>query len=389
MRWPFSKPKPETRAAVSYGGPAFSLGTGSGGPVSPYAAENLATVVACVDAIGGGLGTLPALVYRSLGDDGRQEAPNHPVARLIRQPNAHQTWCDWMGMTVAQMLLWGNAISVIEYDGRGQPVALRPVPWANVQVQLLPSGRLAYDIVQYATPWGGTGTPRRFLDDEVYHLRDRSDDGYVGKSRLSRAPDVLAAAISLQTYTASIWDNAAAPSGLVTLPRNITPEGKGRIESFFTSRFTGAGNGKRVMFVDSDTTFSPMSVSPEDAEVLASRRFSVEELCRLFNVPPPIVQDYTHNTFTNASQANLWFAGNCLRPIARKIEAEFSRSVFADPAFHLEIDLSGLMRGDYATRWAANVAAVAAKILTVDEVREAEGYGPMPAAPATDDPPGA
>lgn len=101
------------------------------------------------------------------------------------------------------------------------------------------------------------------------------------------------------------------------------------------------------------------------------------EICRLLNVPPPIVQDYTNNTITNAAQANLWCASNTLAPIARKFEAEFSRSVFSDPAFHVEIDLSGLLRGDYSTRWTASIAAVAAGLLTSDEVRAQEGYGPL------------
>ena len=367
----------ETRASF-FGGPSYSLATG-GGPVAPWAAENLSTVVACVNAISGGLGALPACVYRQLGDAGRVEAPSHPVSRLIRAPNRHQTWPDWVEFTVSQMLLWGNALSVVESDGSGRPTGLRPVPWRDVVVSLLPSGALAYDVVLYQQPWGGTGHPRRFLDSEVLHLRDRSDDGYVGRSRLSRAPDVLNAAIGLQTYSSAVWGNAATPSGMVSVPAGLSPDGLKRMTAYFEAQNTGSANAKRVLFADADAKFTPMSCSPEDAEVLASRRFSVEELCRLFNCPPPIVQSYENNTFTNSAQANTWFATNTLRPIARKIEAEFARSVFADPSgnFHIEIDLSGLMRGDYATRWTANVAAVTARILTANEVREAEGYGPL------------
>lgn len=369
----------ETRAGTVSYGPSFALGNTATGPIQPWQAENLSTVVACVNAIGDGLGTLPARVYRSQGDDGRVEMPGHPISRLIRSPNPFQTWPDWIAFSVAEMLLWGNALSVIEYDGAGRPIALRPVPWRNVRVQMLPTGRLVYDVVSYQTPWGGNGTPRRFLQDEVFHLRDRSDDGYVGRSRLARAPAVLTAAIGLQTFSTAIWDNAATPSGMVTLPRNISPDGKRRFDQFFTDRMAGAHNAKRILYADQDMVFTPMSVSPEDAEVLASRQFSVEEICRLFNVSPPIVQSYEHNTFTNSAQASLWFASNTLAPIARKIEAEFARSVIGDPtgAVHLEIDLSGLMRGDYATRWAANVAAVGAGILTADEVREQEGFGPL------------
>ncbi len=256
------------------------------------------------------------------------------------------------------------------------------MPFNNVTVTMLPSGRLAYDVVLYSTLWGGTGLPRRFFDSEVFHLRDRSDDGLIGRSRISRAPAVLAAAIGLQTFSSAVWDNAATPSGMVTVPPGVSPDGLRRMESYFTDRYTGAFNAKRVVFADAETKFTPLAVSPEDAEVLESRRFTVVEICRLFNVPPPIIQDYSHATFTNASQASTWFATNTLTPWARKIEAEFARSVFADPngAFHIEVDLSGLVRGAYAERWTANVAAVTAGILTADEIRAQEGYGPLPKA---------
>ncbi len=366
-----------------YGGGAYSL-TATGSPVTPFAAENLSTVLACVNAISGGLAALPVTVYRAV-DDGRVEAPKHPVARLTRAPNPHQTWPDWMEWTVAQALLHGNAVSVVESDGAGRPTALIPVPWPSVLVSRLPSGRLAYDVTAFGQPWGSAGPVRRFLDDQVFHLRDRSDDGLVGRSRISRAPDVLGSAIGLQTFSSAIWANAATPSGAVEVGPSISPAGLRRMQQWFEDRYTGAANAKRVLFLDSGSKWTPISVSPEDAEVLASRHFSVVELCRLFNVPPPIIQSYENNTFTNASTASIWFATNTLTPWARKIEAEFARSVFADPSggFHLEIDLSGLVRGDYATRWAANVAAVTARILTPDEIRAQEGYGPLP----KDDPP--
>jgi HK97 family phage portal protein len=122
----------------------------------------------------------------------------------------------------------------------------------------------------------------------------------------------------------------------------------------------------------------PISVSPEDAEVLASRRFTVEELCRLFQVPPPIAGDLSHGTFTNSREAGRWFAQFTLAPWARKIEAEFARSVFGPGSTDcsLEIDLSGLMRGDAEARWQSHKIAVEAGILDPDEVREIEGWNP-------------
>lgn len=354
--------------------------SGTSAFVSVAMAENLSTVCACINALASGLAALPARVYQTQGN-GRVETPGHPVARIIRAPNPYMTWADWVEWTVAQMLLHGNALSVVVRDGAGRPVALNPIPWNTVSVSVLPSGRLAFDVVTSGDGLASSRTAavsRRYLDTDVFFLKDRMDGPYIGRSRISRAPATIDGALELQTYTGSVWSNAATPSVAVTLPATITPAGFRRMEAELNDRSVGARRAKSVMYLDKDTTVTPLSVSPEDAEVLASRKFSVTELCRLFNVPPPIIQDYANNTFTNAETASKWFATNSLAPLARKIESEMSRSVFTDPAFHMEIDLSGLLRGDFASRWAANVAAVTAGILTKDEVREQEGWGPLP-----------
>jgi HK97 family phage portal protein len=371
-RW-FRKPAAEERTIYQAG---WTLAPGAA-RINAIAAENLSTVAACVSAISSALASMPARVYRSLPDGGRAEAPAHPVSRLIQSPNAWQTWPDFVEWLMGQVLLQGNALAAIDVDGAGRPVALTPIPWNFVSPQILPSGRLAFDVVAYASPYGGAGLPRRLFADECLFLKDRSDDGWIGRSRISRAPAVLAAASGLQTYSTAVWDNAATPSGVMTLPANIKPDGIKRIEAWFNERFAGAHNGKRVLFADSGSSFTPVSVSPEDAEVLASRRFSGEEIARLFNVPPPIIGDLSHGTFTNSETAGRWFAMNTLTPWARKIEAEFARVLFNGPGVHIEIDLSGLMRGDFAARWAANVAAVNAGILTPNEIREAEGFNPI------------
>jgi HK97 family phage portal protein len=370
----------ETRAGADafagHLGSAFAPGpTASGQMVNARIAENLSTVLACIGAVGSAIGSLPAFVYRREGR-GRMEVMDHPVARLIRAPNAAQTWPDWIEWTIAQTLLHGNALSMIEHDGAGRPVALVPIPWGNVQPLLLSNGRLAFDVVRITSIWGGNALPRRLLAGEVFHLRDRSDDGLLGRSRLSRAPEVLGNALALQEFAGALWRNQATPSGAVKFPNALKDDVMNRLKVQFQRQHAGTHNAGRVLLLEGGADWQSISLSAEDAEVLASRRFSVEELCRLYQVPPPIIQDYTHNTFTNAAQAALWFAQFSLGPWVRKIEAEFARSVFTDPAMHMEIDLSGLMRGDYAARWAAHAIAVSNKILSPDEVREVEGWNP-------------
>lgn len=333
-------------------------------------------MLACVNAVASGIASLPVYVYRPAPGGGRQEAPEHPVARLLRRPHPRLSWPDVSEFSLAQVLLHGNALFELVRDRAGRVVELRPIPWSRVNVVQLPSGRLAYDVTE-------GGERRRLLEDDVIHLRDRSDDGLVGRSRLSRAAPVLANALGLQAWSQAMWERGGSPSGVIRLPGVMSDEAFERFKAQMQEQHTGLKNLRRMLILEGGGEWQANAVSPEDAEMLASRRFATEEICRVFGVPPPIVQSYEHNTFTNSAQASLWFASNTLAPWCRKLEAVLSAALFGadDDSMSIEIDLSGMMRGDYSARWEANVKAVAAGILTVDEVRQQEGWNPLPAAP--------
>jgi HK97 family phage portal protein len=294
-------------------------------------------------------------------------------------PNEHQSWVDWIEWTLASALLRGNAASEILTDGRGVVVGLRPIPWEAVSVQLLTTGRLVYDVTQINGLYGGSGRPRRLLQHEVLHLRDRSDDGLVGRSRLQRAASVVSTAISTQTFADSLYRNGINPSGAVELDNRLDEKAQKRLAESFRSAFAGASNAAKALVLDQGMKWKSISISPEDAEFLASRRFTVEELARIYNVPPPMAGDLSHGSFANVETLLRFFAQGTLTPWVRKLEAEFTRSVFsaASRGTHsLELDLSGLLRGDPAQRWASWKIAVDAGILDADEVREEEGWNP-------------
>jgi HK97 family phage portal protein len=351
-----------------------------GGATDPRAAENLSTVLACVSAISSAMASLPAYVYR-VEDNGWVIDEGNPVARLISQgPNQHQTWSDWVEWTMASVLLRGNAVSEIVTDGRGAITALRPVPWEWVSIQLLPNGRLTYDVVELTNIHGGTGRPRRLLQDEVFHLRDRSDDGLIGRSRLQRAAAVLASGLSVQEFAIALYSNGINPSGALEVEGRLGDEQRARLTTAFREGFAGPSKTAKAMILDQGLKWQQISISPEDAEFLASRRFTVEELCRLYNVPPPVAGDLTHGTFTNTETLIRWFAQATLTPWITKVQSEFSRSVFTSSNRRLEIDLSGLLRGDPATRWSAWKIAIDAGVLSPEEVRLEEGFNPRPAA---------
>jgi HK97 family phage portal protein len=220
------------------------------------------------------------------------------------------------------------------------------------------------------------------LADEVFHLKDRSDDGLIGVSRLRRAAAVVQAGLSIQNFANALYLNGANPSGALELDDKLNDLSRDRLRKSFEEAFSGSSNAARTLILEQGIKWKQISVSPEDAEFLASRRFTVEELCRIFGVPPVIAGDLSHGTFTNSETMLRWFAMATLTPWIRKIEAEFSRSVFSQASrgtHRLEIDLSGLLRGDPAQRWASWKIAVDARILTANEIREMEGFNPLPA----------
>ena len=364
-------------AGLAWPGPLENRGNGQLRGVSPVLAETLATVTACVNAISGAIGSLPALVY-SVSDEGREEAPHHPVARLIRRgPNARQSWPEFIEQLTASTLLYGNGLAEIISDRAGRIDELNLHPWPNVTPLLLPSGRLAFDVADMTTLAGASGRTRRLLDSEVIHLKDRSDDGFVGRSRLARCASPIRVSLTQESFGENIYENRATPSAAVTFEGSMSPENFSRARSAIDDGWTGVRNAGKVLMLDSGAKVQPFGLSPESLEMLEARRLSVEELARLFAVPPPIIGDYRNNTFTNAAQAALWFGQHCLSPWIRKIEEAFRRSILSDQ-YELHLDLSGFLRGDPETRWKAHEIAVKNGILTANEVREVEGWNQRP-----------
>jgi len=358
-------------AASSPSWTAIAQHLGTGPAVNERMAENFATVTACVGAISSALAMAPAYVYRRTGAT-RIEVPDHPVRRFI-QP-------DLIEAHVATALLSGNALIEIGRDG-ADITGLRHVPWQWVSPMLAPSRRLVFDVTEQTGLYGSNGRTRRLLAGDVAHLKDRSDDGILGRSRLSRSASTVAAALQSNEFAAAFFANGAQPSGAITADTPISAETMAGLRDSFDAKHKGAGNSGKVLILSDGLKFTPFQVSPEDAELLGSRKFAVEEICRLYQVPPPLVQDYSNNTFTNSEAAGRWFAQFTLGPWARKIEATLSAALFPEGSgLELELDLSSFLRGDPQTRWAAHKIAVDAGILDPDEIREIEGFNPRTTA---------
>lgn len=355
-------------------------------PVSHRQAENIGAVFACGDVIATGVGSLPPYVYRVSGK-ARTEDMAHPLAEMIRAGvNENQTWPDFIEWLLASTVLRGNGLAEIVSDGSGRILALRPVPWEYVQPQQLKSGALVYDIVEHIGLFGATGRPKRLLAGEVLHLRDRTDDGLIGRSRISRAASVVRASAAVQAVATDLYENGLQIRGVLQTDKQVGEQTIRNMRDDWESLYSGA-TGRKTVILDQGIKFEKISMSAEDAELLKGREFSVAEIARLYRVPPPLIQDYSKNTFTNAEQAGRWFGQHSLRPWVVKLEAAIKKQVLgASSPYEISFDLGGIMRGDHAARWSAHKTAVDARILTRNEVREVEGYNPVAGGDTFDTP---
>jgi len=370
--------------ALSGGGAFFPAAGGrvAGAAISPKQAEGLVTATSAVSLISGAVASLPALVY-AIADGRRRIDDRHPVTQRIQNgPNAHQTWPDYAEWKVAQVILHGNALTELIADRNGDIVELKPHPWPNVTVRQLGNGRLVYDVTDIS-PLGGMGRTRRLLDDEVLHLRDRSDDGLVGRSRLMRSPSIMRLGLSAAMAEEFVYDNQGRKLTYVTLGQGMKmgDQAVKALRNDWNSLYTGLSNSGRTAFVPNGIEVKELQQSREELEATASKRLIREEIASLFNIPLPLVGIWDHSSFTNSETAGRWFAQFTLAPWIRKIEEGFRQSVFgvaSRETHELHIDMSGFLRGDAETRWKAHEIAVKNRILTPNEVRAEEGYDPRP-----------
>lgn len=377
--------RPEQRAASSSWTPLGASWGLSGGHVSPAQAESVPTVAAAISAVACGIASLPCLLYRET-QDGREEVTRHEFNRLVeRGPSDSMTWFELVQFTLRQALAHGNALIEVKTDASGRLIGLVPHPWPNVSMQILHDGRVVFDVTDIVSSYGGTGRQRRLLSHEVLYIRDFTDDGLVGTSRLARAAQVIESALTMQRFQAAFFANGARPSGILEHPGVLGDDATERLRRQWTEMYSGASNVGKTMILEEAMTYKPVASTLEDSELLASRRFLTEEIARVFGVPLPLLNIWDHSSFTNSETASKWFATNTLAPWCKRLESEFSRKLFSEASgLYVEFDMTALLRGNDVERWQCWQIALQNKVLDPSEVRQAEGWNvkAVPVAPS-------
>lgn len=317
------------------------------GAVNPATAQGVSAVYACVQAIAETTATLPLILYKRDGDN-RARASQHSLYRVMHdQANPEQTALEFRELMTANVLLCGNAYARIELGIDGQVKALWPLNPDRVRVQRI-NDRLVYDVTD------SRGKVSRLLAHEVLHLRHRiGADGIHGVSPIAAARGVVELAIAEQEHGVSTFTNGAKLLGVLKFPGKLKPEQRQSIRESWASQHAGGSNAGRTAILEEGVDFQAVSMSLEDAEWIEARKLSVIEVCRLFRVPPVIVQSMESANYSNSVELARQFVTQSLRrwlvmweqAIASKCLTEAGRRIY-----FAEHSLEGLLRGDSVNR---------------------------------------
>lgn len=370
------KGRMENRTAGT--GPRFLFGQSAAGAiVNEQTAMSMTAVYACVRVLAESIASLPLHVYRRGENGNRTKAEDHPLFFLLHdEPNPEMSSFTFRETLMTHLLLYGNAYAQILRNGRGEIVALYPLLPNRMRVERDEGGRLFYRYSRYdQEPPTMDGSTVVLSPEDVLHIPGMSFDGLVGLSPIAACRNAVGAGLSADEYSSRYYANGAAPMGVLEHPGVIKdPE---KLRESWTAAYGGTRNAGRVAILEEGLKFTPISISPQDSQLLETRKFSVEEICRIFRVPPHLVQDLSRSTFNNIENQGISFVQYSIVPWTIRWEQALMRSVLKPDErrrYVIRFNVDGLMRGAYKERYDAYAVGINNGFMCPNDVRRLEGF---------------
>jgi HK97 family phage portal protein len=368
----------------STSGSAFSFflgGSSSGKNVNERSAMQMTAVYSCVRILAEAVAGLPLHLYRYTDKGGKEKAVDHSLYRLLHdEPNPEMSSFVFRETLMTHMLLWGNAYAQIIRNGKGEVIGLYPLMPNKMTVDRDEAGRLYYTYNRSnddAPTMKGSTVVLKPTD--VLHIPGLGFDGLVGYSPIAMAKNAIGMAIACEEYGAKFFANGASPGGVLEHPGTI--KDPARVRDSWNSVYQGSGNSHRIAVLEEGMKYTPIGISPEQAQFLETRKFQINEIARIFRVPPHMVGDLEKSSFSNIEQQSLEFVQYTLRPWLVRWEQGITRSLFSEdekPFLFVKFNVDGLLRGDYASRMTGYATARQNGWISANDIRELEDMDPIP-----------
>ena len=360
----------------------FMGGTPSGKAVTEGGAMQITAVYACVRILSEAIAGLPLHLYRYTDGGGKEKAVGHPLYLLLHdEPNPEMSSFVFRETLMTHLLLWGNAYAQVIRNGKNEIVALYPLMPNRMTVDRDKDGRLFYQYNHTAEDAPTSKNSTVILQPrDVLHIPGLGFDGLVGYSPIAMAKNAIGLAIATEEYGSKFFANGAAPSGVLEHPGTI--KDPARVRDSWQQTFGGSANSNKIAVLEEGMKYTPISISPEAAQFLETRKFQINEIARIFRVPPHMVGDLEKSSFSNIEQQSLEFVKYTLDPWVVRWEQSIQRTLFTDEekkAYFVKFNVEGLLRGDYQSRMTGYATARQNGWMSANDIRELENLDRIPA----------
>ena len=360
----------------------FLGGSTSGKTVTERSAMQMTAVYSCVRILAEAIAGLPLHLYTYKEDGGKEKAIGHPLYLLLHdEPNPEMSSFVFRETLMTHLLLWGNAYAQIIRNGKGEVVALYPLMPNRMTVDRDSSGQLfySYQMNNSDAPTMKAGTVI-LKPSDVLHIPGLGFDGLVGYSPIAMAKNAIGLAIATEEYGAKFFANGATPGGLLEYPGTV--KDPDRVRESWNKGFSGSQNAGKVAILEEGMKYTPISIAPEQAQFLETRKFQINEIARIFRVPPHMVGDLEKSSFSNIEQQSLEFVKYTLDPWVVRWEQSLSRALFTPEEkkkYFFKFNVEGLLRGDYQSRMNGYATARQNGWMSANDIRELENLDRIPA----------
>ncbi len=354
----------------------FFMGNSSSGKsVTERSAMQMTAVYACVRILSEAVAGLPLHFYRYKEDGSKEKAIDSNLYHLLHdEPNPEMSSFVFRETLMTHLLLWGNAYAQIIRNGKGEIIALYPLMPNKMSVDRDENGKLYYTYTRSdCEPNTMNGSSVVLEPKDVLHIPGLGFDGLVGYSPIAMAKNAIGLAIATEEFGSKFFANGAAPSGVLEHPGTI--KDPTRVREAWQSQFGGSGNSGKVAVLEEGMKYTPISISPEQAQFLETRKFQINEIARIFRVPPHMVGDLEKSSFSNIEQQSLEFVKYTLDPWVVRWEQSLSRSLLSEDEkkqYFFKFNLEGLLRGDYQSRMNGYAIARQNGWMSANDIRELE-----------------
>ena len=376
MRKIFSRARDKPKNQL--GGPWYFPwgGTASGKTVNEHTAMTVTAVYACVRILAEAIAGLPVHLYRPQDDGSKERITNHPLFGVLHhEPNPEMTAFVFRETLMAHLLLWGNAYAQIIRNGWGRPIALYPLLPNRVCVDRdKTTGQIYYTY----RPEDGPQISLRHED--VLHIPGLGFDGLIGYSPIAMAKQSIGLALATEEYGATFFSNGANPGGVLEHPGVVkNPE---QLRESWYGQFGGSGKAHKIAVLEEGLKFHAIGIPPEAAQFLQTRKFQINEIARIFRVPPHMVGDLEKSSFSNIEQMSLEFVKYSIGPWVVRWEQALMQALLLPSekrsGMFIRFNLDGLLRGDYASRMRGYAQGRQNGWLSANDVRELEDMNRVP-----------